>query len=138
MVFLGGSHEDKAVPTARAWNKAGGWSELPQLPEPRTKAQAIALADGRVAVIGGYRTQTQAAAGSSEMDGSEYRPENRWYTAEVMLPTLAIGSPRTGWTTRESPRLGTPRLFRMANGGIVCVQDEDAQILASIWETPVA
>ena len=76
VVFLGGSHEDKAVPTARAWNEAGGWSELPQ--------------------------------------------------------------PRTGWTTRESPRLGTPRLFRMANGGIVCVQDEDAQILASIWETPVA
>jgi hypothetical protein len=66
IVYAGGV-DSKGQPLASAEvfdPKTGSWAPFPSLPEPRFDTTAVALADGRIFLIGGSPTSPGAATDS--------------------------------------------------------------------------
>lgn len=102
---------DESLDTAELFG-AGGWKLTPPMSEARTQHAAVALADGRGLVVGGFYYQLLGG-------GPSFTPAA---AAEIFDP--AVGA----WTS--TPALSTPRILsaaaRLADGRVLVTGGTDA------------
>nr|HEX4316289.1 hypothetical protein [Kofleriaceae bacterium] len=103
LLAIGGERAESHA-EVRAWTATHGWRARPALPATRTRASAIRLADGRLAVLGGQRHGDELTDSSTggELD-HEYRSfPQRLERRPAPCRDLELET-ATGWVTVSSP-----------------------------------
>jgi hypothetical protein len=106
---IGGLEKQQASSAVSIWDPRDGWRDGAPLAAPRCSLRAIALVDGRIVLVGGFRTEQkwEDTSTGGELD-YEYRSFMHVVTHHIPHEDIVIGDPRTGWSTAAAPAIGSP------------------------------
>jgi len=112
VVVIGGC-EDADVKSVDILATDGTWRRAADLPKRRQEAAAIELSDGRIALAGGWGTESVMESGGDggELD-YEYRSFTPRWTHELRVSTTSLlGTPDGEWTEALAPQIRNPLAF---------------------------
>jgi hypothetical protein len=125
VAMLGGDITTIALARTRLWSAAAGWRDGIELPASRAGCAALALDDGRIALVGGYEIQTtthRRELTGGELD-FEYRTETSQSIAWSNHRSSLIGTPSSGWTSTPAPELAGVQAFRLPDAIAAVTRD---------------